>query len=628
MSQEIVPLKSLEAVLSWQSSSQTELARSSVELSHSFSRCRDTPKTLVCHDMAGGYLNDRFVGGCDGSGYRFYHWQYLDMFIYFSHHLVTIPPPCWTNTAHRHGVQVLGTFITEWNDGKQVCSEFLQSSRDYRSLANKMVEIMKYYGFDGWLINIENVIEEDKVSHLREFVAYLTQRCHSEMTGSKVIWYDSVTRSGELKWQDQLNEENKMFFDACDGIFLNYNWDETKLQNSYNIAGTKRVHDVFVGVDVFGRGCPGGGGYNSCEAMTKIRQANLSAAIFAQGWVYETLGAENFTKNEDRFWQLLHDYCSSSTFTSPLLCTSFCQGEGQKYFCKGEVAKDRPWYNLSLQQVQPTFNIQGQRSEGKNLELTTSDGYMGGGCLLLRGEVRREKEKLWFNLFQFDAPVSTVLYVTFTSKGVPDNIKPVLSLTLSKGGNSRVLCLGEEEAEEVVRKKLRTTVEEVWISPHEQDSRFNSWQNRNKWKTRCFRLEERLVCGWNLQGLSVGISADDKEQNIVCLYLGQIQILTEPPSSPSSSVQNLTCSCLKQEERDPGGDNLYSLQWEDAGYRYVQYYNVYQMAGDSVLVGQTLTPSCVLSLNSSCGSELCVQTVRRDGVVIPLTDCPSCHLPD
>lgn len=52
-------------------------------------------------------------------------------------------------------------------------------------------------------------LQEDKVSHLREFVAYLTQRCHSEVTGSKVLWYDSVTRSGELKWQDQLNEENK-----------------------------------------------------------------------------------------------------------------------------------------------------------------------------------------------------------------------------------------------------------------------------------------------------------------------------------------------------------------------------------------------------------------------------------
>ena len=36
--------------------------------------------------------------------------------------------------------------------------------------------------------------------------------------------YDSVTMSGQLLWQDKLNEMNKPFFDLCDGIFVNYTW--------------------------------------------------------------------------------------------------------------------------------------------------------------------------------------------------------------------------------------------------------------------------------------------------------------------------------------------------------------------------------------------------------------------
>jgi hypothetical protein len=30
----------------------------------------------------------------------------VDVFVYFSHHLVTVPPPGWIHAAHKHGVKV------------------------------------------------------------------------------------------------------------------------------------------------------------------------------------------------------------------------------------------------------------------------------------------------------------------------------------------------------------------------------------------------------------------------------------------------------------------------------------------------------------------------------------------
>jgi len=58
----------------------------------------------------------------------------------------------------------------------------------------------------------------------------------------------------------------RLFFDACDGIFLNYFWKESSLEQSRQLTiEFGRVHDVYVGVDVFGRGCYGNGGFNTVE---------------------------------------------------------------------------------------------------------------------------------------------------------------------------------------------------------------------------------------------------------------------------------------------------------------------------------------------------------------------------
>lgn len=84
------------------------------------------------------------------------------------------------------------------------------------------------------------------------------------------------------------------FFDACDGIFLNYVWTPENLINSITTA-EDRVLDVYVGVDVFGRNCFGGGGFNTAAALSEIRQKGLSAAIFAPGWVYECHPIELFS---------------------------------------------------------------------------------------------------------------------------------------------------------------------------------------------------------------------------------------------------------------------------------------------------------------------------------------------
>ena len=46
------------------------------------------------------------------------------------------------------------------------------------------------------------------MGRLLHFVQLLTEKTHAANPQGEVIWYDSVTCEGKLKWQDELNDLN------------------------------------------------------------------------------------------------------------------------------------------------------------------------------------------------------------------------------------------------------------------------------------------------------------------------------------------------------------------------------------------------------------------------------------
>lgn len=264
------------------------------------------PRVLVCHDCGTAvYREDADVQGLRGShAYRMMAWHLCDVFVYFSHSRVTIPPVAWVNAAHRSGVQVLGTFVVEWAEGEADLLAFI----DDAAVADALVALARRNGFDGWLINAESTLRggAPAASRLAARVEYLRDAMHAAVPGSLVVWYDSVTVGGELLWQSALNDNNNAFFAASDAIFLDYHWKEDQLAASAAAAG-RRALDVFVGVDVFGRGTHGGGGWRSHVAVAAAVEAGLSVAVFAPAWTYESQGgsssAVSFMRMEDRFWR-------------------------------------------------------------------------------------------------------------------------------------------------------------------------------------------------------------------------------------------------------------------------------------------------------------------------------------
>ena len=57
-----------------------------------------------------------------------------------------------------------------------------------------------------------------------------------------MLWYDSVTKDGALRWQDALTPMNEMYFHAADGIFTNYTWNENRAMASFVHRRAARAH--------------------------------------------------------------------------------------------------------------------------------------------------------------------------------------------------------------------------------------------------------------------------------------------------------------------------------------------------------------------------------------------------
>ena len=274
---------------------------------------------LICHDFQGGYKNDAKVYNNTNESLEFfipttYLKNNITEFVYFAHKFITIPPISWINLCHRFGIKCYGTIITEWEEGKKLCSGIFQN---IDNCVDKLVEIQRHFNFDGWLLNIENPIGTTKscgpnntVDNLTLFLRALKEKscaANANNPHTKIIWYDSVTISGNLNWQNKLCRNNKLFYDLTDGIFLNYWFSPAGLQESFKLSDPN-FKKVYGPVDCYAPRSPENkankwplGGFDCRQVIDKIEefgQGKFSWAIFAPGWLFHKHFDMNVNKNK------------------------------------------------------------------------------------------------------------------------------------------------------------------------------------------------------------------------------------------------------------------------------------------------------------------------------------------
>ncbi|XP_062840747.1 cytosolic endo-beta-N-acetylglucosaminidase [Trichomycterus rosablanca] len=620
-------LNSLDELLSWKRSDASPFNVATVPLQERQPSLRDTPmRTLVSHDMMGGYLHDRFIQGTEvDDPYVFYHWEHIDIFNYFSHHMVTVPPAMWTNAAHKHAVLSLGTFITEWVGGGKTCEAFLAGEEDYRAVADKLVQIAHCYGFDGWLINIENVLSAGAVKHMAPFLRYLTDQMHERVPGSLVIWYDSVLEDGTLKWQNQLNHHNRVFFQACDGIFTNYNWKESSLEDmASDPAAQGRLADVYVGVDVFARGEVVGGKFETNKALELVRKHGFSAALFAPGWVYECHDKTEFLTNQDKFWGLLSDVLYAHRPACPLPFTSsLCRGFGKRFYWRGKVEQERTWFNLSAQQLQPLYVKQDVNGGGwYTTRGCSQEVWAGGSALLLEGSMTKSCSKICARIFSLHVPLPSRSFISLVYR-----VSGGVNVSLELRTLDAALCV------DAASPDYRSVNPVLLDDDDEQVKQLNQEERSDGWITRCFQLDQS---GCVLGEVCVDVCRDDggseEDLSFTC-RIGEISVWdADTPLVPPRPLPSVCVYDVVWRKPRPDGKVYLSatLRWR---YRaeLVRFFRVYRRhvrgpdprigRGPAVPIGRAYSPLyrvVELEVEHTSGvMELLVEPVSWGGVGVP-----------
>ena len=361
---------------------------------------------------------------------------------------MNLPNAAYTNVAHKNGAKSIATIFYSGNDrGEQTYKDLLQGKRADGTypVADKLVEIAKYYGFDGYFVNQESSVNSADVPAYQDFMKQIIDQ------GIYIQWYDSATYpNGGVSYQNMFNDANSPWVQdpnkgkISDSIFLNYWFSGNMLQDSADHAkslGIDPKYAVFAGIEA------GQKKFGSIASNANYMNVNLDAdgkpyvslAALGTDFVSHELGDDKkvYPKyqnqvfdRERRLWTgsstgekgttdisdpYIDDGTSSdswkgfasqiaerSVIGGPVFSTSFNTGHGLEWRDNGEQTSNQQWGNINLQDILPTWQwwidadsdpLQADFDYGKKYEAaprfnyTKVGGYEGGDSLVLSGKL-------------------------------------------------------------------------------------------------------------------------------------------------------------------------------------------------------------------------------------------------
>ena len=238
---------------------------------------KDT-KILAISIMNGSTSGNSPHGLNKAEANAFSYWQYVDTLVYWGgssgEGLIVAPSPDVVDAGHKNGVKVIGTvFMPQAAHGGKIewLDDLLQKKDDGSyPVADKLIEVAKTYGFDGWFINQETEgadeapLTKEHADLMQGFLSYYKEKAPE----LELVYYDSMTVDGEMDWQNALTDKNVSYLktedgaDVADSMFLNFWWTADKLapdellKASAELAAEKQIdpYDLYAGIDLQSNG--------------------------------------------------------------------------------------------------------------------------------------------------------------------------------------------------------------------------------------------------------------------------------------------------------------------------------------------------------------------------------------
>lgn len=525
-------------------------------------------------------------------GYNPTYWQYIDMVIWWGGSAgegIIVPPSAPViDACHMNGVKILGNVFfppQAYSGDPEWVEQMLTKEGNTYPYAEKMYEIAKYYGFDGWFINEETYAST--ASDWVEWIKYFYQCAEADGNHDMYIqWYDASMYVNNALDIMMANPNTSFFANYGSAGKVTIEQNRSRMENA-GVDMDAFFEKLYSGIEQAQGGLTGNAqNLQACFPKTghassmqifnpeepiwkKVVEGILDTENNCGPTAYSAM--ETVFSNEARFWTnaqnnpaditdrdqtypnpwpgLANAIQERSTIQSKPFVTAFSAGLGKHRFVNGEKRGTQDWYHRGMQNILPTWRwwVETTSSDKLTFSLNWDDAYNFGTSVVVSGKLTANTDHL------------TRLYKTYIAIENGDKVQ-------------------------LVYKTANAGTIELKLADKTNPSSFTTFALNSTSTSNGWTIAEADISSMAGKTLAI-VALNFKSGSTINDYnvtLGQLGIL--PASySASAKVSNLQSQNELQEEISD-----IRLVWDAPQSDDVDHYDIYLTRnGEKVLVGQT-----------------------------------------